>query len=163
MISVSKLWSRDVFPDPLAALPAQSSSTSLTVGMRAILGRRSSTRCSGILDAVRTHAHMHARMHARTRDRTITHAHTHDEPVPVQCFDKSCPCYVAVVLLIGGWIEAHHRVRQLAIRLISVVRKVCTGAIKEGSQLKDVTRTQTRRRMQEHTQAQAQEQAHTHA
>ena len=30
MTSLSKLLSRDVFPDPLAALPAQSSLTSLT-------------------------------------------------------------------------------------------------------------------------------------
>ena len=54
MTSLSKLLSRDVFPDPVAALPAQSSLTSLTAGMRASLGRRSSTRCSGILDDVRT-------------------------------------------------------------------------------------------------------------
>ena len=38
----------------MTALPAQSSLTSLTAGMRASLGRRSSTRCSGILDDVRT-------------------------------------------------------------------------------------------------------------
>ena len=54
MTSLSKLLSRDVFSDPLAALPAQSSLTNLTAGMRASLGRRSSTRRSGILDDVRT-------------------------------------------------------------------------------------------------------------
>ena len=54
MTYLSKLLSRDVFPDPVAALPAQSSLTSLTAGMISSLGRRSSTRCSGILDDVRT-------------------------------------------------------------------------------------------------------------
>ena len=62
MTSLCKLLSRDVFPDPLAALPAQSSLTSLTAGMRASLGTRSSTRRSGILDDVRTSSRIPERL-----------------------------------------------------------------------------------------------------